>query len=160
MWKSRSVAEPKITLNKHKTSSPFGVSALYSGVKQDGRPQSIGPVLLTESQTNSPSGHSPSDQACLCQGSCPWGLLFCGRAQSASEQACCQWAGSPRDQPLEREGGPASWRGLESRPYIQTVILTGLGVGNSFANLKILCFPEQTQARSVIFIYNKWAGPV
>lgn len=79
---------------------------------------------------------------------------------SASEQACCQWAGSPRDQPLEREGGPVSWRGLESRPYIQTVILTGLGVGNSFASLKILCFPEQKQAHSVIFIYNKRDGPV
>lgn len=111
MWKSRSVAEPKITLNKHKTSSPFGASALYSGVKQDGRPQSIGPVLLTESQINSPSGRSPSAQACLCQGSRPWGLLSCGRAQSASEQACGQWARSPRDQPLEREEGPVSWRG-------------------------------------------------
>lgn len=30
MWKSRSGAEPEITLNKHKTSSPLGVSALCS----------------------------------------------------------------------------------------------------------------------------------
>lgn len=55
---------------------------------------------------------------------------------------------------MEREGEAVSWRGLESWPYRQTVILTGLGFGNSFANLKTLCFPEQKQARSLFFPYT------
>lgn len=70
------MVEPKVTLNKHKTSSPLGVSALCSGSKEDGHPQSTGSVLLTESQLNSPLGQSLSDQACLCQGPHPRGLLF------------------------------------------------------------------------------------
>lgn len=78
MWKSGSTAEPKITLNKHKASSPCGVSARYSGSKEDGPPQAIRPVQ--------PSSWSFSIRSGLCQSSQPWGSLFCGRAPPQSSR--------------------------------------------------------------------------
>lgn len=69
MWVSQ-----EITLNKHKISSPRGVSGLYSGSKKMG---SLSPseLVLTQSQSQTPPGCFLSDRTgmgqALCFGSLP-----------------------------------------------------------------------------------------
>lgn len=156
MWKSRSAAESKIALRTHKTSSPRGASALYSGFEEDGWLQSIRPgLLLTESQINRPPGHSPSDQACPCQGS----LTPPGPGQYPSRHR----AGSPRDQPWKAEGRAVSRTALESWPCIgKAVILTNEGVGNAYANLKTenTLLSIKRAGPHHVFLWSKWDGPV
>lgn len=65
MWKSRSVAEPKITLHKHKTSSSLGMSALYSSSEKMGSLSPPEPVL-TKRQAQIPLGCVLTDHTWLC----------------------------------------------------------------------------------------------
>lgn len=79
MWKSRRVAEPEITLNKHKTSSPLGVSAVYSSSEKMGSLSAQGPIL-TESQAQIPLGCVLSDHTWLSHSSRLGNSLLCSRA--------------------------------------------------------------------------------
>ena len=114
--------------------------------------------LRPSGQFKSPPGHSPSDQACLCQSSQPWGSLFCGRVHHSPAGWACYQVGRPFQRPAIGKGvcETASVRGLWSWPYIQTVILTVWGVGNICASLKILCFPEKR--RHTKYFHIKWMG--
>lgn len=151
MWQSRSMEEPKITLNKHKTSSPFGVSALYSGSKKDGWPQSISGqswlgassialLAILHSSGLSVSRLTPTGLTLLWWGSkSPWRGMSVGRHS--------------RDQPLEREGGRCERERPRERVSPWSVTLTGLGVGNAYTNLKILCFPGKSRRKHLILFF-------
>lgn len=139
MWQSQKSLWTNIRLPNHLEYQLYSLC-----LKKMANLSPVGLVLLTERQLNSPSGCSPSDQACLCQDSHPRGLLFCGRAHGPVGQACCQWAGSPRTQPLEREGRAVSGRDCEAglTYRLWSLLFWGLGI---CANLKILCFPEKSR---------------
>lgn len=79
MWKSRSGGEPEITLNKHKTSSPLGVSALYSSSEKMGSLSPPEPVL-TEGQAQTPLGCVLSDHTWVRHSSLVGRSLLCSRA--------------------------------------------------------------------------------
>ena len=74
--------------------------------------------LRPSGQFKSPPGHSPSDQACLCQSSQPWGSLFCGRVHHSPAGWACYQVGRPFQRPAIGKGvcETPSVRGLWSWP--------------------------------------------
>lgn len=78
MWKSRSAAEPTVTLNKHNTSSPLAVGALC-GFKKMGN---LGPSEpgLADSRAQIPPGCFLSDHTWLCHDSRPGSSFLCSMA--------------------------------------------------------------------------------
>lgn len=96
----------------------------------------------------------------MCQGSRPWAYSPVVGLKVHLDKPVVSGQALPETSHWKRREDLRVGEAGEPALYTDCYSFTGLGVGNSFANLKILCFPEQKQAHSVIFIYNKWNGPV